>query len=115
MRTPARTIRLNPASSNATEYRPIGRLGKRYEPLLETPVDCGVISASPLIVTVAPGSTAPVESKTLPKISPVPVCADAARPDTTSTNDSRKATTIALGERLIHPPREKQQDPRQAA
>src|SRR5437016_1596921 len=59
------------------------------------------MSDGPLSVTVAPGSTAPVPSVALPKISPVLTCA-ATGPAASSARQAH--TPIFRNTLLIHPP-----------
>src|SRR5262249_6247004 len=72
---------LNPGSSKVTPYVPGGTAGKRYSPSGFVTAVCTPIIAGLLTVTVTPGSTAPLESATLPLIVPVelapPPCANA--------------------------------------
>ncbi len=55
----------------------MGISGKRKLPVSLLAAVCGWMSAGLVSVTVAPGSTAPVSSVTLPVISPVWTCASA--------------------------------------
>src|SRR4029453_11680177 len=74
--------------------------GNRKAPVSDVTATSGWMSDAPLNVIVAPGSTAPVLSVALPKISPVLTCA--AAPDATINRQTN--IPIDVANLLIHPP-----------
>src|SRR5262245_25170882 len=79
---------------------PIGRFGNRKAPLAADTAVWGWMRAGPEMVTEAPGRIAPVESLTLPKISPVCCCAA-----TAVVNVKRKTAAMAPSRtRVMDPP-----------
>src|SRR6185503_15074781 len=82
---------LKPWSSNFTAYVPGERRSNRYTPELSVTTDeSPPMSRSPLTVTVAPGSTALLESVTVPVIDPVCTWAYA---DTAGSRQSPQSTS----------------------
>ena len=77
----------------------MSRRGNWYVPVALVTAVSGCSSLGPLSVTVTPGSTPPDESVTLPKISPVWLCALAIA---LVANSATSARTITLN--LIRPP-----------
>src|SRR4029077_16084910 len=63
---PLRMYRLNPGSSTTTWYDPGGRSGSVYAPCWLVTADSVTPVATCVTVTVAPGTTAPVASLTVP-------------------------------------------------
>src|SRR5947207_4223957 len=76
-------------------------LGKRYAPVSVVTATIGWMSAGLMSVTVTPGSTAPVVSVALPRISPVLTCARAAAAPAARI---RQRITPVLRINRIHPP-----------
>ena len=72
--------RRKPEISAATVYCPMRRLGNTYCPASFVTVLCDTPAASSVTVTVTPGSTPPEESRTVPTMAPVSICAVACVP-----------------------------------
>src|SRR3954462_15323082 len=81
---------LNPVSSAMTVERPVGREGAVNSPL----VSATIVRVRPVpsltMVTLAPGTTEPDESVTVPRIVPLTACAPAFTGEQTATVTKRK-------------------------
>src|SRR5688572_6880974 len=75
----------NPSSSTFRLYVPGGTAGKTYTPDSLLWVRRVALVAALVRVTLTPGSTEPLESTTVPLISPDGVCAQAGTPSVTKT------------------------------
>src|SRR5437016_10275464 len=96
-RTFPRSNVLNPGNSTRTVYVPGISVGALYSPASSVVT----VRARPLCVsmmlTVAPGSTAPVGSLTLPRIRPKLPCADSAKEKNNTTRVVLNTHVVILG------------------
>src|SRR5438552_18295705 len=83
---PVRITDLNPARETSTVYGPVGNSPNEYDPDPFVIVERLKPVFSFLTVTVAPGTTAPVLSVTVPRMLAVILCAKDGTANATTTN-----------------------------